>query len=68
MFQRENFHFQFLGLWYDTVLGGIPGDEPFLHRTVQGTAEHQMDAVDGGGAYGEMIDAIMKVAEAKEGQ
>ena len=50
MLWGKDFHLQLPGLGYDAVLAGIAGDEPFLHRTVQGTVEHQVDTVDGGGA------------------
>ena len=50
MLRRQDFHLELSGLGYNVVLAGIAGDEPFLHRTIQGAMEHQVDAVDGGGA------------------
>ena len=48
--RREDFHIQLPRFWHDAVLAGVPGNEPLLHRPVQGAVEHQVDAVDGGGA------------------
>ena len=50
VFRGKNLHLDLSGLGGDTVLGGIPGDEPFLHRPFQGRMEHEVDAADGGGA------------------
>ena len=55
MLRRQDLHLQLPGLGYNAVLTGIAGDEPLLHRTVQGTVEHQVDAVDGGGTQSSVL-------------
>ena len=50
MLWGTDFHLQLPGLGYDAVLAGIAGDEPLLYRTIQCAVEHQVDAVNGGGA------------------
>ena len=50
VFRGQDLHLQLPGFWDDAVLTGVPGDQPLLHRPLQSTVEHQMDAVDGGGA------------------
>ena len=48
--RRQDLYVQFPGLGHNTVLAGVSLDQPLLHSPVQGTVEHQVDAVDGGGA------------------
>ena len=55
MLRGQDFHFQLSGLGYNAVLAGIARDEPLLHRTVQSTVEHQVDAVDGGGTQSSVL-------------
>ena len=50
MLRGQDLHLRFSGLGYDAVPTWIAEDEPLLHRTVQCAVEHQVDAVDGGGA------------------
>ena len=55
IFWRKDLHLQLLGLGYNAVLAGIARDELLLHRTVQSTVEHQVDAVDGGGTQSSVL-------------
>ena len=46
----EGFHLYLLHFGSDTVIGGVPGDEPLFHRPLKRAVEHQVDATDSGAA------------------